>query len=178
MEDSLVSSITITKNKVDKRIGHKCVFKNKARKEELLQGRKNGLSIIALSKKFNVDHSTVIYHLQKAGLIIDKHERKKMIRDVKKTKNLTEVAKKYNIHENSVIFWSRNSQIDLSKCVYIPWKKKETNKTSSKNKRPGWMPDEKGGWICLGKNMSQINKEKAIKRKKEQEEYRNKLLDY
>jgi len=50
------------------------IFKDKNIKDEMLKLRREGFSYSYLSKRFKVNHSTIIYHCRKEGIAIPRAE--------------------------------------------------------------------------------------------------------
>lgn len=138
------------KNKMYRSVGYGHVFSDPKIKKEMLSLRKQGLSFPEIAALYHVDHSTIVYHCQNAGISPDRKNKKIIIPKtiIAKQEILEKIRKDgpmMKIDERGVK-WVREK----------PW----------------------GEWICFGKTGKQKKIEESNKKKKELESKRLKMLLY
>ena len=173
--------------------GH--VFEDPKKKAEMLAYRAAGYSYLQLACYYGVDHSTLIYHCRKAGMVVPMKgdSRDKILELIKKGKTIKEVSKELNILESTISTFLSKEGVKGFKIVsnkkllvlslpcpmtrnrnYI---KSQISYKRTPPPRPGWsrVGDE---WISNGKNFVQILKDCELRKKKMLEEARIKMLIY
>ena len=182
------------KRKAARGCGKGHIFDNPEKKEEMLAYRTAGYSYPQLALYYNVDHSTLIYHVKKAGIpMVDQMKKDKIISAVKNGKNIYNVAKTFSVTPSLVSVYC--SQAKLNQKI-LPSEKKlvlkmapkwgrpspynfHINYTKTKKSiRPGWIADLDGSWVCAGKPISQIQKEQEERREKIAVQQRLEMLRY
>lgn len=75
------------------------VFKNLKKKAEMLSQRKAGRSYVDLARHYGVDHTTIIYHCEKAGLLVfsDIQKRNEMLQKVIDGQSIEDVSILYEV---------------------------------------------------------------------------------
>lgn len=184
-------------------IGH--VFDDPKKKEEMLAYRMAGYSYPQLALHYGVDHTTLIYHVRKAGFVkIDKKKKDEIVKLMKGGADMKDVSKKYGISQVAISSYccqaglkgfkilSNEKKLVLSvgpprtriRHVYNGKIHDRKNRTwpqydirPPKSPRPGWL-FYGGEWICAGKPIEQIQAERKEKEKKIQEQERMDMLKY
>ena len=184
-------------------LGH--VFDNPRIKREMLILRIKGYSYVLLSRRYGVDHTTVMYHCRRAGICLREGVRDQMFQLIKNGITVADISKKLNILEEVVTFhmeifgidghrvFSRRGwgiqglNIKLPPGVENP---KEKKKIASEKEEPEpvltrtdsrgveWVKDNNGRWICTGNTEKIIAFDEENKKKKELELKRLKMLSY
>jgi hypothetical protein len=178
------------------RVGKGTVFSEPAVKAEMLSLRRAGYSYIQIARKYGVDHSTIVYHCKKAGLLLftDKWLLGEMLDKVRAGVDIDSVAILYGCSRTVIESYCHRAGItgievsknqdslppltpDLPELGEVPvlilTKKTEVV-------RPGWRLDERGEWICLGPNKESDKERKEIKERNHRalEKRRLEMLTY
>lgn len=157
------------------------VFKDPAKLNEMLDLRRGAgpdSSYHSLADKYQVSHSSILYHCRKAGLMpFEKPEvLEEMLTLARAGTWYTELAEKYKVHPNVVLHYCHRAKVVPS----IPPRDLDPNAPNQKpvDIRPGWRRDANGEWINLGMNDEAWKKHKTALNKLKLEETRKKLLAY
>ena len=179
-----------------RKIGHGHVFDDPDKKAEMLAYRQNGCSYPQLALYYGTDHTTILYHCKKAGLVtLKKAEKKKIVELVADGMSPKDVAIQFKTTESTVVTYCKMAGMIGQKIVMptplmvlqikppmnrvresrgegIP----EYQKTPSA--RPGWIEDTYEGWICAGKSLRELQVIAKERQRKAEEQKRIDLLTY
>lgn len=182
--------------KMTNRAGHGNIFDDPQKKKEMISHYVEGYSCPQIALYYEVHHTTILYHVQKAGVCrVDKKIRDKIICLVKKGMSTQRVAQKFKILEPSV------SAICVMKgipgCKIYPIKKQLVLKIAPRSggfrrqisppvsfkktpnsERLGWMKHPDGEWVRTGRSIEQIQKEQEERRRTKEFSKREDLLKY
>lgn len=180
--------------------GH--VFNDPVKKAELFSLRADGYSVHQLARYFGVDHTTLLYHFKKAGIIPISYDLKQqVIKAIKDGMTMRQAARKYAIAFITVASMCVSAGMTNILQTPIPGSKKlvlrilprwgnwgRPKKVSTELKkykslikhseRPGWYKRKNGTWICEGKSFVMLQKEQREKQKQVEAERRAKMLLY
>lgn len=134
-----------------RQLGHGHVFDDPKKKAEMIDLRKQGYSYLEISRKYGVDHTTIIYHCRIAGIPAG-------IKFTRATIHLfPPIPKEKRPPKLKMLLPIEEPEIEL---------------------RPGWRQDDRGGWICLGKSKTQTEIEAKERAKQKLEKRRIEMLTY
>lgn len=179
-------------------IGHGHVFDDPKKKAEMIALRLQGYPYGDIARKYNVDHTTIIYHCRVAGLLIfsDPFIRDEMLAKIAAGESTVKVAEFYNCLPSVVESWCRRSGMKgvastaIKIHLFPPAPRKHTGGRPKKplteaqqykafeKSRPGWRRDEKGDWICLGKSQRQAKRDVKDRARRTLEKRRLEMLTY
>ena len=170
--------------------GQKATFSDPSTREELVRLRSAGYSYDQLALYFRVDVSTIWYHVKKCGLpTTDRATRNGMAALLKNGSTVADVAKVYGVSEQMVISncalagvkGYRPKPCGIKLVLQLPHRIRERHKAFKKApeepKRPGWLWVD-GEWVCVGKSMKQLEKEKKEREVLEREKKKLLMLQY
>ena len=162
-------------------------FRNKEQNiKELISLRLKGYTITDIARKYKVDHSSIIYHLQKAGVALKKNVRDELLRLAIRGYSLGAITKSLGIPSPVVEYYCVHHGIQIvpkKKKVILPPLVPKLPGWGTKRKSPlvvggidargvEWRTDELGNRICLGRSDqrrkidSVKEAEKALKRRR------------
>lgn len=166
-------------------------------KAEMLELRLKGYSYVELAKKYRVDHTTIIYHCQVAGLTVSRDVRDTIFGLIKQGFSKEQVIEQLKIsgtvvdfycyrygQEGTKIFGRTNLHLEpvaprtpkiIKDQVTPPTKAIQTR---IDDRGVEWRDDGHGGWICNGKSEKQYKQEANEKKKKDLEKKRLAMLSY
>lgn len=81
------------------------IFANPAKKEEMLSLRRKGYSYIQLSRKYKVDHTTIIHHCQMAGLALGEGDRVELFKMLKSGVDHEEISLQLRIRVDTIKYY-------------------------------------------------------------------------
>ena len=184
-------------------LGH--VFDNPRVKREMLILRIRGYSYVLLSRRYNVDHTTIVYHCNQAGICLKEDVRRQMFQLIKNNIPFSDISKRLGILEEVIKFYigicgingdkvfSRRVPGVYKQIIKLPPKVErpiEKVKIANKKEEPlltltrtdsrgvEWVPDNRGGWICAGRPKEVIPFDEENKKKKALELKRLQMLAY
>jgi len=171
-------------------------------KKEMLNLRLQGLSYNEISKRYNADYSTIIYHCKEAGLTLKTEVKKQLFGMLIEGSPCDDIVNKLNIPKQVVDFYHTRYRIEGDKLPFVKSqflkirakrerlyeKKKEaeskllkinkTKRVKIDERGVEWCSDLMGGWICLGKSSKQQQLAILSQKKKDLELKRIKMLIY
>lgn len=177
--------------------GH--VFDDLNLKNEMLELRRQGYAFTDLARKYGVDHTTIVYHCRKAGLLRfsdDPVARQQMLAAVAAGEPIDVVAARFGSTPAIVVSWCKRSKMKghfmgrnalhlfpslprkpHKPRIPRPMSQFEMDKMVART-RPGWRLNEKREWVQIPKSYRQIKKDVKDKNKLALEEKRLKMLTY
>jgi DNA-binding CsgD family transcriptional regulator len=188
---------------LNRKRGQGNVFRNPKKKAEMLNFRSLGYTYPQLALYYGVDHSTLIYHVKKAGLLtITQKIRHSIVRQIEAGKTPKEMAEKYKIPETNVIAYC--GRAGLKGYKFVPGHRKlvirmginagrgrgqkermdhNYGHTKAYVRKPqsecmGYMSDGLGGWVREGKSYKQIMKDKKEIAKNKESGRKQQMLIY
>ena len=176
--------------------GH--IFLNQETKEEMLGFRKMGYSYIEIARRYNSNHTTILYHCKRAGLVLNEENKNKLYELVKKGLSAIEVGLKLNIPSTVVDFYCFRHGVRGKKLfcrtklhlepISIKPKRikkerppiiiKKNNLLIIDDYGTEWLLESTGERTCLGKSEKQRLVNEENKKKKELELKRLEILTY
>jgi hypothetical protein len=176
--------------------GH--TFSNQMIREEMLDFRRKGYSYIDIARKYNSDHTTILYHCRRAGLVLNEELKNELYSLVKKGFSAIDVGKKLNIPSTVVDFYCfrygvrgkkltcrtklhldpisiKPKRIKREKIIII---KHQSQLLKIDEKGTEWLIESSGELVCLGKSKKQEKIDEGNKKKKELELKRLEILTY
>ena len=184
--------------------GH--IFNSTEKKEEMLSLRMMGYSIVQLATKYNVDHTTIMYHCRQNGIAIKYKIREELYRLLKAGEPVDEISKKLDLIPEVIDLYIRVFGVDgnkifarrkyklkniivkkpkIEKIFKIRVKKGKTIETAlsppstiiDKN-GVEWLDTGNGRRICVGRTEESMKESLEKKKKKELELKRLQMLKY
>lgn len=186
-------------------IGRGHIFEDPKKIEEMLNLRMMGYSYVQIARRYDVDHSTIIYHCQKNRMSLRSETKKELYDLIKQNATIEEISKKLIIPLETInlylsiygldgkkIYSRRFTRVGRLKKKLKPKKiikikdikeyKIEDvpcSKLTITDKRGViWFINNRGERICMGKTEETIKKEVEEKKKKQLELKRLKMLKY
>lgn len=133
--------------------GQKKIFNDLDTRAQMLDLRRSGYSYKAIAIKYGVDHTTIIYHCRRAGLLLDGIQPTVKVNKLKRGCGMIGA-----------------SSDDLGSGV--------VSVINVEGQRPGWHKDEHGDWICLGRTTVELKQEEQSRKKRELDRQRIAMLSY
>lgn len=179
--------------------GARHIFNDLEMKAEMLALRMEGYSFKDISRKYGVDHTTIIHHCRKAGLLIfeDPAKKEEMFSMMRKTKNVDKVALFYGVPRTVIKYHcaiagviaaregigSESSRLRLhsspEKVVEVtPFHSEPIVDEPVQQVRPGFRLDERGEWICVGQTVGERKQAELLRKQRKAEQIRIALLVY
>jgi hypothetical protein len=170
--------------------GH--TFSDPEVKKEMLDLRRKGYSYMEIARKYSVDHTSILYHCQKAGLTLTEEEKIKLFDLVKGGRSSAEVGLRLRVPPTVVEFYCFRYGVGGDKVLFMsksclnlpPLNPPSGNPTSTVERMKidsrgvEWFMDAQGTWLCVGKTERQMRIDKTDEKKRNLEKKRLELLAY
>lgn len=145
----------------ERNCGHGHVFDDPKVKEQMLNFRLEGYSYTDIARRYDVDHTTIMYHCRKAGIAPAG-----IMVELPDGQTVLQKYKLPRLEEPAPRPPRPPKPLTLAQI------------RDARPKRPGWRQDEKGEWICIGLSIKGHRDLLKKRHREEVEQLRVSLLIY
>ena len=185
------------KNLSNKAMARGHTFSDPNVKEEMLDLRRQGYSYVEIARKYHADHTTILYHCKKAGLILGRDAIQRLFCLVKQGLSAVDVGLRlhipstvvdfycfrYGVVGNGIVFRTKTKLKSIVEPkpngpVYSKLPKSLNQFTKVDERGVEWIMGVDNQWICMGKTEKQYRLEQVEEKKRILEKRRLEMLTY
>lgn len=159
-------------------MGQGSIFIDPKVKAEMINLRKSGKTYKELATKYKVDHSSIVYHCQEAGLTLKNEQRFALFTLAKQGLTTRQISKRLNLSGTVIDFYCSRHKVKRGCLKTNPNLVFKPVLVKKDEHGVEWHSDLSGGWICVGKSKEQQKVDQLGHKRKELEERRLQMLIY